>query len=149
MTMTNRETVRDQITASLTTELVTTKGVVATGNVYSSRIFDPAGQSPVIGIASMGSQRPVMTARGRRSVFRFAVEVWVVAKGTSWTAANAEDKLDQLEQYIADWVVTNRTAANYWDALDFDDEGTVISDTTIGGMPYLLEVIPLVAYAQG
>jgi len=148
MSLVNRETVRDQITTSLTTELVTTKGVVASGNVYSYRILDPAGQSPVVAVGSLSSTRPPMTFKGRRSEFRFAVYVWIVAEGTSWTAAQAEDRLDLLEQYISDWVVTNRTAAGYWDALDFDEGGTAISDMAIGGQPYLLEVIPLVAYCE-
>lgn len=145
--MTNRETIRDALATGLIAQLVTSKAVVASGNVYSHRVFDPQGASPIVGVFSISSSRPTMTFQGAQSIFRFGIEVWVRVQATSWTAANAEDRLDLIEKYIADYIMDNRSTSN-WDAIEPDEEGSTVTDFEVGGVPYLHEIIPLTVYVH-
>jgi len=146
--MINRETVRDTLTAGLTAKLVTAEGVVDSGNVYSHRIYDPAGESPVVGVFSLGSERERLTLSGGRSALRFGVELWVRAQASGWTAADAEDRIDLLEKHVADYVNDNRQTDD-WNLLEYDASGSSLMDLTIGGEVYLIEVILLRAEVYG
>ena len=146
--MINRETYRDLLAAGLTAELITDEGVVAAGNIHSHRIYDPEGQSPVVGVFSMGSGRKRLTLAGGGSGLRFGVEIWVRAYGDSWTAAQAEDLIDLLEKHVADYVDENRSTAN-WTIIDWEEGGSEIAELTIGGHPYLAEVVPVIVHVNG
>lgn len=49
-----------------------------------------------------------------------------VQGGTNWTAENVEDKLDRLDQAIADVVADNRNRPTDWSYIDFTDEYSTI-----------------------
>ena len=143
--MINRETVRDALNAALTADLVTSKAVVQA--VVGNLVTDPAGQSPIVAILSAGSERPRMTFAGSRTIFAFQIQTWVRVTGSSWTAANAEDRLDLIERYIAEYIEANQTATN-WNAIEYA-QASVVEDIVIGGEPYLVETIFIRVFKHG
>jgi len=133
---TNRETVRDALTALLTAGL---SGIAQ--EVVGHRVSDPAGKTPVVAVLSGGSLRERLTFQGTRPTFYLTIQVLVLAEdATGYTEADAEDKLDLLEKTIAGILESNwRTAS--WSGLTW--ERSEVLDVAIGGHAYYLEIIPV------
>lgn len=144
MTATNRETARDGLTTILTTALVGT-GKPAQA-VYGYAIGDLGGQSPVVRIMSAGTDRSEATYdTDFYTTFFFTVECWVlkVETSSSWTEADAEDRLDLLEKTIADTLTANYANGSAWDRISFDGRSNVVDGSLLGGENYTVEIIPI------
>lgn len=144
MSATNRETARDGLTTILTTALVGS-GKPAQA-VYGYMVGDFGGQSPVVRVMSAGSERSEVTYdTDYYTAFFFTVECWVlkVDPASSWTEADAEDRLDLLEKTIADTLAANYSNGAAWDRVMPDGRSTVIDGSLLGGDDYLVEVIPV------
>jgi len=96
--------------------------------------------SPLVTVLSAGTVRERMTFQGDQASFLLNVQVWVLQTGASWTLANAEDALDDIECRIAAVYETNRGAAE-WDVLEHAGPTTVV-EVAVAGVPYYLENIP-------
>lgn len=137
-----RKAVRKAIAAGLAANMPTAQVVYD----YQKSDFDQ--QSPVVRVFSAGSNRPSMTARGNRSRFTFSIELWVLyANSGSWNEADAEDALDDLEQELVQWVSDNQVG-DLWTALKFE-RPSLLGNVIVGGAPYLVEDITLVAEVYG
>jgi len=144
MAQPNRETTRDALTVLLNTELVTTNEIVQQTYNYRPATFD--GKTPIVCVSSAGSNREKIDFSGTRAnVFRFTVFVFVVYADTGWTNAQAEDRIDAIEQGIADVINDNQITAN-WSSIDYDGD-SARSDVMIGGQEYIMEAIPIGAQA--
>ncbi len=138
----SRKDVRQALASGLTTALTGAQAVYR----YQKSDFDQ--QSPVVRILSSGSERPAMTAQGIRSKFSFTVELWVLyANGATWTEENAEDAMDTLEQQVISYVAANQVTST-WTTLRYGRPST-LGNVTVGGAPYLVEEIVLVAEVYG
>ena len=135
--MIDRSDIRDELVAALHAHLVADLGVAST--VVGHRLHDPAGTSPTICVLAESAERPVMTARGNRSVFGFILETWTRLTGSGMTAAEAEDVRDLLERRIAEWVEANRGAdQRSWASLAFR-EPSLVQDVEWDGVVWLTE----------
>lgn len=143
---TNRETGRDALAGLLSTALVGT-GLPAQA-VYGYQKSDFEGQSPVVVVLSAGTrrQRFGVGTQKYRSWFAYEVLVFVADadEAVSWTDADVEDRLDLIEKEIADVVADNRSTTN-WDDLKHDEGFGQILPAVVGGKPYKMEIIRLIA----
>ncbi len=138
----SRKDVRQALASGLTTALTAAQAV------YRYQKSDFSQQSPVVRVYSSGSERPAMTARGIRSKFFFTVELWVLyANGTTWDEEDAEDAMDTLEQQVMGYVANNQVTTT-WTTLRYGRPST-LGNVTVGGAPYLVEEIVLVAEVYG
>ncbi len=139
----NRETVRDEVATLLGAALVGS-GLPAQ-EVVNYRKGDLEGKSPVVQVSSYASDRSRMTAKGGRTTVYLLVAMFVLyaLEDGSWTEAQAEDALDQIESLIAGVVQANQVTA-YWGALDYDGRSERI-DVAIGGQEYIVEALTLKA----
>jgi len=144
MSQPNRETLRDALYTLLNAELVTTNETVQQCYTYRPATFD--GKSPVVCVSSAGSNRERLDFSGdRQNVFYYTIHVFVLYAAEGWTEANAEDRLDAIEQGIADVISDNPRTAN-WGGIDYDGR-SVRSDVSVGGDAYIMEAIPIQALA--
>lgn len=138
----NRKAVRQAIAAGLSSNMPTAQVVYR----YQKSDFDQ--QSPVVRVFSAGSERPTITARGSRSKFHVNVELWVLYdNGGGWTEEKAEDAIDTLEQELTAWVSSNQVTS-LWTSLHFGQQ-SVLGNIIVGGVPYLVEEIALIAEVYG
>ena len=141
MAATNRETARDALTTLLETALVGT-GLPAQA-VYNYRIGDFQGQSPVVTVSSDGSDRTreSLSDSDLSNIFFYAIHSFVLYADpdSSWTEANAEDRLDLIEKTIADVIADNQDTAN-WDFLAFHSRSNR-NDVDVGGDEYIRELM--------
>lgn len=113
--------------------------------VYDHKVGDLAGQSPVVVVLSLGSERERETYRGWLARFYFSVQVWVLYASGGWTEADAEDRLDEIEMAIAEYVNLNQREIGFWEALSFEGRSEALEVTPLGGEPYLVERFTLSA----
>ncbi len=76
------------------------------------------------------------------------VDIMVALTGTSWTEADAEDRLDDIEQAVAGVIESNREESGYWTFIGYMEMSTV-SNVAISGTPYIRETIPITAEVFG
>ena len=136
---TSRETARDALVTLLTAALVGAGLPVKT--VAGSKQTTLRGITPLVTVLSAGSSREALTFQGNQAVFRYSVQVWVLQKEEgSWTLAQAEDALDDIERRIAEVYSDNRTTGN-WNMLEMAGE-TTVSEVSVEGKAHYVEVIP-------
>lgn len=112
--------------------------------VLKYRKADPKGVSPMVQVVSGGTARPKATLRGSFPQHDLRIYVLVLHSDPegSWTEEMAEDKLDQLEDMISEIIDRNQKVEGVWKSISYA-EGSIAERVQIGGVPYLLEVIPL------
>jgi hypothetical protein len=136
MSVPNRKTTREAFAALLSTALVDTNLCQA---VYEYQPADFGGQSPVVTVSALGSERARRTQRGSENTFYFSVHVFALySDGGGWDERDAEDAIDNIEQAIAKVVDDNTTTA--WASIGIDDRTTADS-VEIGGNEYRRETI--------
>lgn len=133
-----RETARDALVTLLTTALVGAGLPVKT--VSGSKLTSLEGVTPAVIVLSRGSIREAMTFAGDRGIFNFSVQTWVLQSGASWTYAQAEDALDDIESRIAAVYEANDRTAN-WEILQHDGP-TTVAEVPVAGVPHYIENIP-------
>lgn len=141
---TSRETVRDALAALLETALVG-DGLLAE-EVVNHVIVEPPRKSPTVAVVSRGTNRLRMTYEGDRPDFLLLVQVWIRTSlpDGSWTAADTENRLDAIEAVVAQVVEANRKAAE-WSVLQYAASSEINPVNTETGIPYSVEVIPILA----
>jgi hypothetical protein len=133
----NRKTLRAALAGVLTTEVTSAQAVYA----YQKARLN--GQTPVICVTSAGSSRERMTMRGGRLSALLDIHVFVLySDGASWTEAQAEDRLDDIEQQIAA-AVEKYARSTSWASLAYAERSDARTPVTLEGITYLHEVIPV------
>jgi len=116
--------------------------------VSDVKAYQPSiiGATPAIYIRSLGSDRPVMTVRGKMTSFLFDILV-IVNQGDPnasppWTEAQAEDLLDAIESKICTVISDNAVVDGAWNRINYMHHSEVrhFNDE---GIPYLMEEIPV------
>ena len=138
----NREVQRDEIARILGVALAS--DVQEVWNYYKG---DFKGRAVVVIVSSLGSQRPKATQQGRWLDARYQIVVYVLygdAAG-NWDEADAEDKLDNLEQKIYDALDEYTNHKPFWISLEVNNpNGFSQADfVTIGGIEYKRETITI------
>lgn len=142
--MASRKDIRAQLKSLLQTGLVGTGKPVQV--VYGGQIADFQGQSPVVVIASAGSERRRWTFQGGRALHRFKIFVFVLYKdeAAGWGEEDAEDALDDIEQAIADILDANAGKCDHWKSLLYNGASDC-GGVPVGGQEYRLETISVEA----
>jgi len=140
----NRETVRDQLTALLSTALV--DGSTASV-VYGYKVGDFNKQSPVVVVTSAGTDRGDKwlgaSVRNVWALFNIYVFIRYAIEGTAWGEDDAEDRLDLIEKKIADVLTDNAFLSGYWDKVEYQSSTDAQQDVEVGGVEYRREIIPI------
>lgn len=134
----NREVSRDALAALLETALVGTGLPVKT--VSASKQTSLEGITPLVTVLSAGTERVPLTFQGDQTNFLLTVQVWVLQSGESWTLAQSEDALDDIESRIAAVYEASRGTSD-WDVLERTGPSSVV-EVAVAGVPYYLENIP-------
>ena len=111
--------------------------------VYDYQLADiPDNIRFAITVTGASVVRPPFTFKGGRTTFMFAIEVYVPFSEPdfSWTEADAEDRLDDMEADIAAILHAHRSNKPYWNTLSYD-QGSLIDRIPLGGITYLYEII--------
>ena len=136
---TSRKAARGALKTLLTAALVGVGLPVKT--VVDSKVTDLSGLTPLVSVLSGGTLRDPLTFQGDHPTFGLEVQVWVLQEeSTGWTAAEAEDALDDIEALIAGVYESNRGTAN-WEILEYDGPSS-IREMAVAGIPYFVERIP-------
>lgn len=130
MSVASRATARAELQALLQ------QRVTDAASVPSTQPDDFGGQSPVVVVASGGSDRQRLTLRGTQPKFYLDVYVFVRATDT------ADAMLDLIEQEIAQAIEGAQDAAS-WMAIDYAGRSTTTFIQPVDGTEYKMERIPL------
>jgi hypothetical protein len=139
-----RETARDALASLLSAALVGT-GLPAQA-FYGYPVADFQSQSPVVVLRSAGSERTMETMSTRRKSFLHydIISFTLYADAaSSWTEANAEDKLDAIEQVVDETLAANLVNGTTWADIGYDGKSTT-GNVTIGGEQFRFELIPII-----
>lgn len=145
MSAQNREVVRDEIATGLETALTgEDKPVLA---VYNHQPGKLDGASPVILVLSGPIQRRIQGIGTQRYYNTVDIEIHALVydgkENQPLTEDAREDKLDKVEQLIADWFATHQVGENYRN-VEYTPKPTEKRRVTyLDGNPYQLEVIPV------
>ena len=136
MSVQSRRVVREEVGALLTTRLTTAQ------RVYADQPTDFGGQSPVVVVASSGSERDGSPRRtfGGPIAPSFALDVYVFVLAS---AANVDDAMDDLEAAVAQFV-SDVPSAQSWSAVGYSAATETQFVTVLDGTEYKRERIPLV-----
>lgn len=109
--------------------------------------FDFSGESPVVVVASAGTERQQLTFRGSAPIYYLDVHVLVRAtaideSGNTVTVAGIDDALDDLEHALARLVAAVQNG-EHWTAIDYDGRSRAEFLTILDGTEYKREIIPL------
>ncbi len=145
MTTKNRYDVKSALVAKMQTDLV--PGVVQA--VYDHEPSDITAL-PAIVVLSDGSRRERL-GKGvgiYRNFFRFNLRIFVLGpdENSGWTSQQAEKMLDDIEQAVADWVLTNAEGYPDWEYLHLDDGfSRILPVRLVRGPLCYVEVMNLIA----
>lgn len=133
----NRATLRSTLAALLAGHLPTAQ------RIYAYLPGTLGGETPIVALASAGTRRERMTARGSRPVFYVDVHVFALYASTTdgWTEEDAEESIDQIEAGVRDFIDATPTG-EHWRSIRYGDRSRI--DTILEeGFTYRHEVIPL------
>jgi len=102
---------------------------------------DPAGQSPVLCVHSLGTMSTPMSFQGNRATYHFDIIKYVRRSGTGITEATAEDTLDEVAHQLYEAVEAN-DCNTVWQSLTYSEPSMAIN-VNFGGIPYWMEVTGL------
>jgi len=140
--VTNRETGRDALVSLFAAALV---GAGKPAQViYGYLAGDFGGQSPVIVVASEGSDREQRAVTSRqKNLFYYTIYTFTpyAKKDSSWGEDDCEDRVDLLEKTIAEVITANRSNDD-WAFLELDGR-SVVDSVMIGGAEFRRESMPV------
>lgn len=112
--------------------------------VYDNQVGDFGGQSPVVVVYSGGTQREKMTFEGTKAGFSMIIQTFVLYadEAGTWTEADAEDALDDIELVISQAIQANQ-GSDYWAKINQNGMSTTGS-VEIGGKEYRTERIEVI-----
>ena len=109
--------------------------------------FDFSGESPVVVVASAGSERQQLTFRGSAPIYYLDVHLFVRATGIDGSGntvgvADLDDTLDGLEHAVGT-LISAAQNGEHWTAIDYDGRSRAEFLTILDGTEYKREIIPL------
>lgn len=146
MSNANRKDIRAAIAADLTAALVPALVDV----VYAGQVADFKHQSPAVVVSSAGSDRTNETYATQGTVLFVDVGVFVLYSDAEhgWSELDAENRLDDIETAVSEWVAMNPNRAPSggvgWTDLAYAGRtGADIGPASLGGQDYRYEQISL------
>ena len=146
--MISRESVRDRLASLIEVALVDGDPQLAQA-VYNHQKVELDAASPIVLVYGGGIGRPRATMLGNSSRVLLWVDIFVSLTGTGWTEADAEDRLDDIEQAVAEVLESNYDdSSGGWHSIYYVEESTV-GNVEASGIPYIRELIPIAAEVFG
>ena len=144
----SRQVIREEIASRATTALTAGAGPFQT--IYSDNRRTWKGESPVLVILSEGTAREPLGMGNIQywNRMRFSFLIFVLEadeKDANWTEANVEDKVDECEKEVSDFIMDNRQAVGFWLNLLPDGDFSAILPATVGGESYRMEILTVIA----
>ena len=136
MSVPNRKDVRDAFATLLVSVLTSAQRIYPLTNSDGDRLTQPAdfgGESPVVVVASSGTERTQLTFRGQQPKVFLDVYTFVRADTLA-----PDDVLDDMEQQLGQAVASGQNGAQ-WTALDYDGRSQTEFITTLNGTEYKRE----------
>lgn len=145
-----RSFIRKTIGAKLEADLVGEGLPAAAFAAYTKTDFD--GASPVITLASSGSEVPPLTPVGSTEIHYFEINTLImrpnqVEDTAGYTEADVEDLLDDMYDEIKKWISENRrdtSVERVWQHVAIAARSNIIPITDDSGRGYYMENIPIV-----
>jgi hypothetical protein len=110
--------------------------------LYGYVVGDFEGQSPVVVVASAGTDPGRLTARGSQLRYFFDILVFVLrgTSGTDYDEEDADSQLDTVADAVEDWLADNQRGDD-WESIEVGR--STIEAQTVGGAQYWMERTPL------
>ncbi len=142
MSVQSRRAVREEIGAVLTSALA---GL--TQRIYTDQPLSFGGESPVVVVASDGSEREGTNKRtfGGPIAPTFHLDIYTFVLSAT---TNGDDALDDLEQGIAQ-IVSDNPGSGSWTAISYGGRTETAFITVVDGTEYKRERIPLTITGKG
>lgn len=134
----NRETERDLVTGYVSAGMVGDGKSLQAVYGYQEIAAWAGKQSPVMNISSDGTRREESQAGNTSVIFYLNADIFVLYESGTWTADEAEDRLDLIEKEFYDLLTANRTSARRYAYEGRSRTGSV----QVGGEEYRRERIP-------
>lgn len=150
-TAVSRKVIRDELVGKLTPPLTGTGPYQQVLN-YDKRDFD--GKTPILMVLSVGTQRDPfgINTDKYRTFFRFNLLSFILNKPITkdgYTEQDIEDTLDLCEKELVDAIKDNRRNVGFWESLYLEvDESSEVIPANVGGEPYLMETVIVIAEAH-
>jgi hypothetical protein len=142
ITLTNTETVRDDIGSTLSAALVGDGNALQAFYGYEEDDF--GGQSPVLLLTTAANDVDERTAGEiPTQTMKFLLMLFVLFKGNNWTPADCEDKLNECYKAIVETLLENAhqtSPANY--SIYMDGQADIVP-ANVGGIDYRMQPIPI------
>ena len=148
--MSTRRHVRDALAELVRAHIPDAQRIYPLTNDDGERVtqpFDFSGESPVIVIASSGTERGQKTFRGAMPTYYLDLHLFVRAtgidgSGNTVTVVGIDDTLDDLEHAVGTLISAVQTG-EHWTAIDYDGRSRAEFLTILDGTEYKREIIPL------
>jgi hypothetical protein len=136
----NRKTLRQALASAMTTDLVGPTHAAQKLYRYKKSKFD-AETTHLIVLTSGPADRS-RQAQPTRAHSLIEMEIWifVLYSADGWTEEQSEDKRDDMEKEISDWILDNADNSELWQGLRIVGQ-TEPDEQPIGGKTYRTEVI--------
>lgn len=143
----SRELVRDELVALFQADGSWSIGAAHHVYGYFPAAIEIVGKTPILVILSAGTRQDMAGAFTNPASYLFRCITLVLADSDSdsWTAANAEDKLDDLDRAFRQVIRTNMNLLTKADLLRFDEGYSERTDIDLGGKPYIRETRNIIA----
>ena len=141
-TFQSREAVRDELGT-----LFTSAGNWQEVYNHFPSVDEMKGKTPILIIRSRGTDQDMANLNTNPATYRFLLSSWVLAfsDSDSWTSANAEDKLDELDKVLRQVIRDNAGGGSNADLYRFEAGLSQVDDVIIEGMPYIVETRAILA----
>jgi len=147
MSTTSRATIRDAVAAMLITALTGVGKPVQT--VYAYQRSQLGGASPIVTVTSGGTERRAIAYGEDMPRFYLTLTTFVLHSdpAASWTEANAEAKLDEVEALISATLIANQETAT-WQNIQYAARSTVETVMSLDGFVYRREMTPILVECE-
>lgn len=137
----SRKTLRQALATAMTTDLVGAGKAAKKLYRYKPAKFE-AETTHIIVLTAAASDRSKQ-AQPTRAYSSIHFEIWtfVLYSADGWTDEQSEDKLDEMEKEIIDWLLDHADNQDSWEGITISP--TEIDVVAVGGKPYRQELIPI------
>lgn len=137
----NRKTIRQALAAAMEADLV---GLThAAQKLYRYKVSKFTDKTTHIILVTSGSADRARQAQPTRAYSTLEFEIWlfVLYSAESWTEEQSEDKLDDMEKEVQDWLLDHADTSELWQGIE--PQKTEVDIVIIGGKAYRQELIPI------
>lgn len=139
----NRKTIRQRLATLMEPDLVGAGKAAKKLFRYKPGKLSSDASTHVIVLTSAPANRSRQAQPTRaHSILHFEIWLLVLYSAEGWTEEQSEDKLDNMEKEVSDWLLDNADNHDEWDGIELGEtEYDIVAAP--GGNTYRQEVIPI------